>query len=215
MSENNYNDNIFINCPFDEQYRGLFRAITFTILDCGFIPRCSLEIADATQFRLGAILDIVRMCRYGIHDLSRVELDQATNLPRFNMPFELGIFFGAKHIGSGKHQGKQCMVLEKAKYRYQKYISDISGTDVTAHQNSAKSAVHAVRNWLVTASHRKNIPQGEEINRRYKQFQREIRTLCRQRNIRYDFMPFIEMTTIMSDWLRLNQVTSGPLFQRG
>ena len=110
-------------------------------------------------------------------------------------------------------KGKQCIVLEKAKYRYQKYISDISGTDVTAHQNSIKSTVLAVRNWLVTASRRKSVPSGEDIYRRYKRFHRDICNLCERRGIGYDAMPFIEMTTNMSDWLRINRVIGEPLFR--
>lgn len=213
MTNSNYNDNVFINCPFDEQYMTLFRAITFTILDCGFIPRCSLEVDDATQFRLKAILDIVSDSRYGVHDLSRVELDIKTRLPRFNMPFELGIFFSAKHFGEGGHKRKHCIVLEKAKYRYRKYISDISGIDVTAHGNAINTIVSSIRNWLVTSSRRKNIPTATEISRRFKKFQRKIKILCKQRDIDYESMPFVEMTRNMSDWLRLNQIMREPLFK--
>jgi len=37
-----YNDNVFLNCPFDPEYRQIFNAIVFTIYDCGFVARCSL-----------------------------------------------------------------------------------------------------------------------------------------------------------------------------
>ena len=213
MPHDNYNDNVFVNCPFDEHYLPLFRAITFTILDCGFIPRCSLEVDDGTQFRLRAILDLIDKSRYGVHDLSRVELDDGTGLPRFNMPFELGIFFSAKHFGEGLQKRKQCIVLEKSKYRYQKYISDISGVDVKAHGNNAKTAIVSVRNWLVTSSRQKGISQGEEIHQRFQTFQRAIRKIFRQRGLSYESMPFIEMTRNMSDWLNLNQLIHGPIFQ--
>ena len=32
---------VFINCPFDEQYKPLFHAAVFAVIDCGFIPRCA------------------------------------------------------------------------------------------------------------------------------------------------------------------------------
>jgi hypothetical protein len=48
---------------------------------------------------------MIRECRYGIHDLSRIELNEA-QYPRFNMPFELGIFFGARYIGTGEQKKK-------------------------------------------------------------------------------------------------------------
>ena len=33
-----YDSCVFINCPFDASYRQLFRALVFTIQDCGFMP---------------------------------------------------------------------------------------------------------------------------------------------------------------------------------
>ena len=90
MQSNKYSDQVFVNCPFDKEYLSLFRACTFTVLDAGFVPRCSLEIDDGTQFRLEAIMGLIENCKYGVHDLSRVQLDSGSDLPRFNMPFELG-----------------------------------------------------------------------------------------------------------------------------
>ncbi|MEX1046197.1 MAG: hypothetical protein WD050_02155 [Actinomycetota bacterium] len=54
-----YDDNVFINCPFDEKYRRFFRAVTFTIHDAGFVARCALEISHGTQNRLDRIMGIV------------------------------------------------------------------------------------------------------------------------------------------------------------
>jgi hypothetical protein len=212
MKNNAYNDQVFINCPFDEQYANMFRACVFVILDSGFVPRCSKEVDNATQFRLAAIIDIIHQCRYGVHDLSRIELDYQLNLPRFNMPFELGVFYSAKHFGSVKQKRKQCLVLEKQQYRYQKFISDISGIDVTAHKNSQKKLILAIRNWLVTASRRTTIPPGPEIHNRFKTFQSEMHRACRQRSIDYDTMPFIELVHNMTDWLRVNQIVPMPIF---
>jgi hypothetical protein len=35
---------------------------------------------------------MIEECRFGINDLSAVELGATAGLPRFNMPFELGLF---------------------------------------------------------------------------------------------------------------------------
>ena len=35
-----YEISVFINCPFDNKYRPILRAIVFAIYDSGFIPRC-------------------------------------------------------------------------------------------------------------------------------------------------------------------------------
>ncbi|MCX7371774.1 MAG: hypothetical protein NTW56_04950 [Alphaproteobacteria bacterium] len=42
---------IFFNCPFDEDYRPIFRALVFAAFDCGYRPRCALEIDDGAQTR--------------------------------------------------------------------------------------------------------------------------------------------------------------------
>ena len=212
MATNKYNDNVFINCPFDESFTPLFRAFTFAVLDCGFIPRCSLELDNATDFRLEAIIKLIRDCRYGIHDISRVELDTKSMLPRFNMPFELGIFYSAKHYGGTPHKNKHCIILEKYKYRYHKYISDIAGIDVTPHKNSEKECILAIRNWLLTSSKRSTIPDGNKINTRYKQFKSDLKKVCNKSGRDYNSMPFVEITRNMSDWLRINQLVHEPLF---
>lgn len=86
-----YADNVFINCPFDSAYKPIFDAIIFTVMDAGFRPRCALESRDSGDTRLAKIVQIIRECRFGIHDISRVETGGA-GLPRFNMPFECGLF---------------------------------------------------------------------------------------------------------------------------
>ena len=52
-----YNDNVFINCPFDPAYKPLFDAMVFAVHDCGFIARCTLE-EDASQVRIDKIYSI-------------------------------------------------------------------------------------------------------------------------------------------------------------
>ncbi|HYU25729.1 MAG TPA: hypothetical protein VEO74_11030 [Thermoanaerobaculia bacterium] len=124
---------VFVNCPFDESYRPIFEAIVFAVHDCGYVARCSLEVSDASQVRIEKIAAIIAACKFGIHDISRTELDATTHLPRFNMPLELGLFLGAKRFGSPKQRSKTCLILDVERYRYQKFISDIAGQDIAAY----------------------------------------------------------------------------------
>jgi len=48
------------------------------------------------------------------------------------MPLELGIFLGAKRFGGPKQKRKNCLILDREKYRYQQYCSDIAGQDIKA-----------------------------------------------------------------------------------
>lgn len=95
MARQGGNPAVFINCPFDNDYQPLFDAMVFTILRCGFVPRCALELVDAAGTRIDKIVNIIRECPLGVHDISRTELDSGSHLPRFNMPFELGLFLGS------------------------------------------------------------------------------------------------------------------------
>src|ERR1700730_5382047 len=119
-----YERNIFINCPFDEPYKPLFRAIVFTIEDCGFLARCALEVEDSGEVRVNKIIKIIKGCAYGVHDISRTELNP-DGLPRFNMPYELGLFIGCTVFGGGPHKHKKALILDCERYRYDQYLSDI------------------------------------------------------------------------------------------
>ena len=124
-----FEDNVFINCPFDDDYCPLFDAIVFAVHDAGFVARCALETSDSAQNRLQKIMEIIGACKYGIHDVSRTEPDEAHNLPRFNMPLELGIDLGCRRFGSKNHKQKLLLILDREPYRYQKFMSDIIGGD--------------------------------------------------------------------------------------
>jgi len=210
MKKNSYTNQVFINCPFDNEYTtSLFKAIVFTIQDCGFIARCSKEIDNATETRLESIINLIDQCKYGVHDLSRVELDEETRLPRFNMPFELGIFYGAKKFGKDKkNKSKSCIIFEKEKYSYQKFISDISGIDIKNHDNLPEKIIFAIRNWLSTSSNRITIPYAPLIFSRYEKFYNYFINLCDSQNIDRNSYPFIDLTRNVSDWLKLNPIES-------
>src|SRR3989442_598150 len=112
MAHPNYASNVFINCPFDEHYRPLRDALIFTIQDCGFIPRCALEVDNSGEVRIDTILRLIRESKYGIHDISRIEIDRINGLPRFNMPFELGLFLGARKFGVREQKSKSALILD-------------------------------------------------------------------------------------------------------
>ena len=60
MPSSEYNQSVFINCPFDEDYTSLFDALIFAIHDCGFVARCSLEVDDSAQVRIEKVFDIIQ-----------------------------------------------------------------------------------------------------------------------------------------------------------
>ena len=153
-------DDVFINCPFDRDYSPIFNALIFTIYACGFRPRSAKELDDGGQTRIDKLFSLIEECRFGIHDLSRTELDAVNQLPRFNMPLELGMFLGAKRYGGAAQKAKRVLILDTEQYRYQRFISDLAGMDIHAHASDAVNALRETRDWLANVSRRENTGTG-------------------------------------------------------
>jgi hypothetical protein len=201
-----YAKNVFINCPFDPLYAPVFDAIVFAVHDCGYVARCSLEIDDGAQVRLDRIYRVVEECRLGIHDISRTELDEAFGLPRFNMPLELGLFLGACRYGSPRQRAKICLILDRERYRYQRYISDLAGQDLKAHENDPKKAVRAVRDWLRNAAKASGddrvMPGGSRMFDRYQVFLADLPAICDELGLDPEDLLYNDYTTLVVGWLR-------------
>ena len=196
-----YEESVFLNCPFDPEYAPLFRALVFTVLLCGFHPRAALEIDDGSEVRIEKIVRIVRESKYAVHDLSRTELDAALSLPRFNMPLELGLFLGAKYFGTGRQREKACIILDRDRYRYQAFCSDIAGQDIRAHRQDEADLIGCVRDSLRTWRPHATLPGGSEIHRRYQRFVRALPGLTRDLKLRPAEVTFHDLTWVIRDWI--------------
>ena len=200
-----YERNVFVNCPFDEEYRPLFEGVVFVVHDCGYIARCSLEVDDASEVRVDKITKIIGDCMFGLHDISRTEADPTSSLPRFNMPFELGLFFGAKRFGSAEQQHKKCLILDIDRYRYQRFISDIAGQDIAAHDGQPETAISRVRDWLSNATSKSvRIPGGKAMAARYTIFRQELPAMCRRVHLSVNELTFSDYVAQVEDWLGVN-----------
>lgn len=210
-TRNEFNKNVFINCPFDDQYAPLFYAVVFTVLDVGFKPRCALEASNAGQNRLNKILEIIAECKYSIHDLSRTELDSSTQLPRFNMPFEFGLDMGCKQFGNARQKQKNILVLDVHRYRYQTFISDISGQDIYAHYGEEREVIAIIRDWLRQEIDPMMImiPSGKEIYERYQKFRDSLPAMCIKFKWDMHQLPFLDFIYAVAAWIEENPVYNG------
>jgi hypothetical protein len=144
-----FNRSVFVNCPFDDDYAPILQAVAFAVTRLGFHPRLAPENADNGANRLDRIAELIEQSRFGIHDLSRCRSTARKQYARMNMPFELGMDHAARRFGPGALAGEVILVLEDARYDYQKALSDIAGWDIEAHGGDYRKAVRHVRNWLV------------------------------------------------------------------
>jgi hypothetical protein len=205
MRSADYDRSVFVNCPLDDEYRYLLDAVVFAINDCGYVTRLAIEVSDGSEVRIDKIAKIIRECRFGFHDISRTASDPVTNLPRFNMPLELGLFLGAKRFGNAEQKLKSCLIADVERHRYQKFMSDIAGQDIEPHGGDADVAIRIVRNWLRSATPRSiRIPGGKAISFRYGAFRRELPSSCAKLHVTVDELTFIDYVTQVEDWLTLN-----------
>lgn len=202
-----YDDNVFINCPFDEAYRPLFRALVFTVHACGMIARSALEVDDGAEVRIDKITRIIGQCRHSIHDISRTEPDAGSGLPRMNMPFELGLFLGAKRFGPAEHQNKSSIIFDRDRYRYQQFLSDIAGQDIRAHRNDPGEVIRSVRNALATMRPaRALLPSGRLIRQWYETFLRDMPTMCSELQLDHEDLSHRDLVEVIINWLERNPV---------
>ena len=148
MADPNFDRNIFVNCPFDREYKHILQSILFCLVRCGLRPRIASERSDAGESRIEKILELIESSRYSIHDLSRCQAREAGEHYRLNMPFELGMDFACRRYGGQPFSRKMILILEEEPYRYQAAISDLAGSDIEAHGGDYQTAVRKVRNWL-------------------------------------------------------------------
>jgi len=140
---------IFINCPLDKDYiNDLLKPILYIIVQNDFNPRLALEISDSSQFRLNKIIQIIKECKYSIHDLSKVKSIKKGEFARMNMPFELGIDYGIKNMNDEDLSKKQFLILEAVKYDYMKALSDINGLDIKVHENKTINIFECLYAWI-------------------------------------------------------------------
>lgn len=153
---------VFLNIPYDEQFQELYLAYIAGISAYGLIPRATLEIPGGER-RLDRIFSLIKSCRYSIHDLSRVELDDNPPVtPRFNMPFELGLAVAWEKFRQRKHTW---FVFESKTRRVAKSLSDLDGTDAYIHEGSGDGVFRELGNAFVRAKAQPTFQEMQTILR--------------------------------------------------
>jgi hypothetical protein len=193
--------NVFINCPFDNTYFPLLKSLLFTLVYLDLNPQIC-ETRDSTDIRISEILKLMSISKYSIHDLSRIELLPGEKYPRFNMPFEYGMDYSLKK-SANLYDEKIIIVIEKERHRYKEVLSDISGGDITPHNNDQETMVKAIRKWFSTISNTA-IPGPKEIWLAYSDFQFYYATILENYGLDpndIDSIPFSETIKHMNNWI--------------
>lgn len=142
-------ENVYVNCPYDDDFKPMLNAIIFATIFFGKKPIFCENTTSGTH-RIEHIASVIRTSKFSIHDLSRFKsLAKGDDfIPKFNMPFELGMDMGFLHF-SGSEDRKQMLVCLNHKDDLNKVLSDLGGHDVIGHDGNPELIIYAIREWLI------------------------------------------------------------------
>ena len=140
MNDKERQPKIFINCPYDDEYKPLFFAMIYICEYFGYTPIFAAS-DESSSDRMDNIVKCIQESNYAIHDISKIH----ETIPRYNMPFELGMYY--MHI---KENGKKkrMLILEGESNKSDVVISDLSGTEIKCHSNELEELFKAIRSFL-------------------------------------------------------------------
>lgn len=170
---------MFINCPFDDDYLPCFEALLFAITVCGYRVRCALEENDCGDVRFDKLCDLIGEAENTIHDLSRTELG-AHGMPRFNMPFELGLTMGARQFGGGRQAEKRACIMVARDFVLPRYLSDLAGNDPAVHNDRPRDVIRIVRDFLHTSPDGQLLPGASHMLTLFERFRADLPFLTEQ-----------------------------------
>lgn len=197
--------NVFINCPFDEQFKPCFEAILFVVTSSGYRVRCALEESNTGDIRFDKLCRLIRESGKSVHDLSRVDLGDA-GLPRFNMPFELGLYLGAYRFGGKSHQQKSSLIMVSTPYRLPVYLSDLAGNDPRAHNDRPEEIIRIIRAYLHTRPDGSHLPGAARVMSEFHRFKASLPDLAAALHIAPDeldaFRDYRDYLSLMVEFLK-------------
>jgi hypothetical protein len=154
-------DAVFLNIPYDENFERPYLAYIVGLVQLGLEPRVTLGVPGGER-RLDRILERIQSCRYSIHDLSRVEVSRRSpRIPRFNTPFELGLTVAWAKLHPNLHTWFVC---ETERYRVDRSLSDLGGTDPNIHDGTVSGVMRELCNAFV----RRNSPRPTQMVKSYR-----------------------------------------------
>ena len=166
---------MFINVPFDPQHERLFLALIAGLVALGLNPRCVLEVPPSTD-RLRRLCSLIRACPFSIHDLSQIQLSPGPfRVPRFNMPFELGLAAAIAFEDGVTHQWR---ALECVPFRLNQSLSDIDGYDHSIHAGTVEGTMDVLLDIFGNARNRP-LSETEDlmwVYRRVREFRATLRS---------------------------------------
>jgi hypothetical protein len=168
---------VFLNYPFDDEYRDLALGLHFAVVAANLIPVCAKDLSAPDRVRVDMLIKAITNSQYSVHDLSRGKGEGAGNYSRLNMPIEYGmaLFYDINSDGAAH----RCAFLVASPHEYHAYASDLSGLDPQYHENSDLTLVKLVYDWLLFTEPdlKATQPPTAEVVSKYAEFKNELKKI--------------------------------------
>lgn len=137
---------VFLNYPFDNEFKPFSHAMHFAVVAAGLIPVCAYDLTAPDRPRLDIIVEAIIRSRYSVHDFSRLRGEGEQNFARLNMPLEMGMaLFHALQTQRATHR---CAFFIPTSNDYRVAASDLAGLDAIPYEGDELSCVARVYEWL-------------------------------------------------------------------
>jgi hypothetical protein len=194
-------NDVFINIPFDPSYEYLYLSLIAGLVATGLNPRCVVEIPSGDD-RLARIFKLISVCPYSIHDLSAVGLSRKPfRVPRFNMPFELGLAVALNLTSQGQHRFR---ILDAVKHRAEQSLSDLKGYDAYVHNKRASGVLDAILDMFSKLSGRP-LDEIEDLRWVYRELATARRTKLRRTPDIFRADPFAKLVVAARELVTLRR----------
>lgn len=187
-----YEENVFINCPLDKEYKHLFIAIVFTVHSLGFRPVC---IEKSARDRKSKLFQLIHESKYSIYDFSRTNLSKIDSPLLSGILFELGFDLGCREFNDA-FKDKEYLLLNAKELRFR----DLKGVDykIRAHGDDAKRLINIISVWLRPQIYFSIPPNAAQIYRDYEDFKTDYLVI---ENDLGQELAFTDFSETVADWI--------------
>jgi len=122
------------------------------------------------------------------------------------MPFECGVFYGARRFGAQAQRRKRFLLLDQEPFQYQRTMSDVAGLDPRAHGNDPEKLIACIRDFL--AEGLDPMPMGPtRISALYREFLLALPSLTANAEVT---LAEIEPLSAFNDWYPIGLLQDDP-----
>ena len=87
------------------------------------------------------------------------------------------------------------------RYRYQAFLSDISGQDIHVHGGKIERLIEDVASWLRDEAQDRNVPGGRAIAAEYARFSADLPAVAAAKRLELQELTFKDLRAIAAQWI--------------